>query len=1025
MSLDSHRLAILTDKEIEALYGLPRFTEEERPLYFELSGPERGEVATHTTSVAVHLILQLGYFKARQQFFAYDPVAVSEDLRYIRERYFPSRTLPPLSPLSKPTHLSLQPIILSLCGYRLCDSKAREELERKAERSALLSAQPLFLLREVLQYLTSQRRVAPPYTVLQDMVGRVVTQERNRITRLLEQALTPDIQKQIDALLQADENVYRLRTLKQEAQDFSYKALRQEVERRKVFEPLHLFAKSFLISTGISQESGKYYASLVTFYTVYKLQRMAPETTRLYLLCFAYHRFRQINDTLVEAFIHLVDQYEGQAKQAAEEARQRALAEMSEHLQAAGQVLGLFVDDSIPGDAPFAVVKEKAFALLDPERFAVVSDYMRNVDFDKPHWEWNYYASLSLTFKRNLRHLFADLDFGGRVEDAPLLEGVVFLQGQLRQDKSLRQVTPALFPTAIISNKLQRYLFTRTATKEKHLEVDRYEFLIYRLLRNALEAGDLFVQDSIEFRRFEDDLIHDTRWQDRDTILQEIGARVLLTPIEETLRAFQDALEARLISVNKRIADGKNKYIKVTGPAAKRRWTLLYPKEEEPTNSPFYDRLPGIGIADLLWFVAEQTQFLGAFTHVLDRYVKQAPEPHELLASIVALGTNMGPWKMAEVSGLSHPSLMTTARNYLRLETLHAANDAISNAIARLAIFSLYDIDNIVHSSSDGQRMETQIDTFNARHSPKYFGLQKGVSAYTLVANHVPIHAKIIGAHEHESHYVFDLLYNNTSDIKPERHSTDTHGTNQVNFFLLHVFGYRFAPRYRDLRKKMDTIVGFKAPGQYKDGLVRPAHKVNTARIVREWPNIQRILASLAQKDVTQATIVRKLASYERQNQTKKALWELEDICRTLHILELIDDVQLRQNVQKALNRGEAYHRLRRAVAYVNGGKFRVKTEAEQQIWNECSRLLTNAILYYNTALLSKVYEQKVAAGDQEAINLLRSISPCAWQHVNLFGSIEFSQRISDVDLDALAARYTDPAFWSKVLQDANEDMLD
>ena len=182
-----------------------------------------------------------------------------------------------------------------------------------------------------------------------------------------------------------------------------------------------------------------------------------------------------------------------------------------------------------------------------------------------------------------------------------------------------------------------------------------------------------------------------------------------------------------------------------------------------------------------------------------------------------------------------------------------------------------------------------------------------------------PTHAKIIGTHEHESHYVFDLLYNNISDIKPERHSTDTHGTNQVNFFLLHVFGYRFAPRYRDLRKKMDTLVGFKAPGQYSEGLVRPAHKVNTARIIREWPNIQRILASLAQKDVTQATIMRKLSSYVRQNQTKKALWELEDICRTLHILETIDDVQFCQNVQKALNRGEAYHRLRRAVAYVNG----------------------------------------------------------------------------------------------------------
>ena len=68
------------------------------------------------------------------------------------------------------------------------------------------------------------------------------------------------------------------------------------------------------------------------------------------------------------------------------------------------------------------------------------------------------------------------------------------------------------------------------------------------------------------------------------------------------------------------------------------------------------------------------------------------------------------------------------------------------------------------------------------------------------------------------------------------------------------------------------------------------------------------MLAFLAQKEVTQATIARKLASYERQNQTKKALWELENICRAFYILDVIDDARLRQNVQTALNRGKAYH---------------------------------------------------------------------------------------------------------------------
>jgi TnpA family transposase len=56
---------------------------------------------------------------------------------------------------------------------------------------------------------------------------------------------------------------------------------------------------------------------------------------------------------------------------------------------------------------------------------------------------------------------------------------------------------------------------------------------------------------------------------------------------------------------------------------------------------------------------------------------------------------------------------------------------------------------------------------------------------------------------------------------------------------------------------------------------------------------------------VTQATIVRKLSSYAGQNQTKKALWELDNIRRTIHILDFIDDPVLRQSVQKALNRGE------------------------------------------------------------------------------------------------------------------------
>lgn len=183
-----------------------------------------------------------------------------------------------------------------------------------------------------------------------------------------------------------------------------------------------------------------------------------------------------------------------------------------------------------------------------------------------------------------------------------------------------------------------------------------------------------------------------------------------------------------------------------------------------------------------------------------------------------------------------------------------------------MPIFHHYDIDEVIHSSSDGQKVETALNTINSRHSSKYFGLKKGIVSYTMVANHIPVNARIIGANEHESHYVFDILYNNTTDIQPDIHSTDTHGTNEVNFAILHFFGYQFAPRYRDIYEKVsESLYGFHHPSQYGDIIIKPVRKINTNLIIEEWENIQRIILSLALKTTTQSVIIGKLSSYARK----------------------------------------------------------------------------------------------------------------------------------------------------------------
>ena len=104
--------------------------------------------------------------------------------------------------------------------------------------------------------------------------------------------------------------------------------------------------------------------------------------------------------------------------------------------------------------------------------------------------------------------------------------------------------------------------------------------------------------------------------------------------------------------------------------------------------------------------------------------------------------------------------------------------------------------------------------------------------------------------------------------------------------------------------------------------------------------------------------------------------WEYDNIIRSLYLLDYVDSPPLRRNVQKALNRGENYHKLRRAVSYANFGKLRFKTEPEQQIWNECARLITNCIIYYNATILSNLLEYKEKNGNIQDVVLLKGVSP-------------------------------------------------
>jgi len=383
---------------------------------------------------------------------------------------------------------------------------------------------------------------------------------------------------------------------------------------------------------------------------------------------------------------------------------------------------------------------------------------------------------------------------------------------------------------------------------------------------------------------------------------------------------------------------------------------------------------------------------------------KDKLDPMAIMACIIANATNLGIYKMAQSSDLHYQRMHIQMKNFMRLETLQEANDKIINAIASLPIFKYWNIhDDYLHGSVDGQKFETRLHSFIARYSSKYFGVNKGVVAYTLCANHIPVNTKIISANQHESHFLFDILYNVKSELDIQWLSGDGHSINQLNFSLLDFIDKQFAPHFKRINHKAENLCGFKALKKYKKLLIKPQHQLKKKSIKDEWDNIQRIIASLLLGETSQHLIIGKLSSYKRKNKTKEALWEYDKILMSMYLLKFIDDPVMRKNVRRALNRGESFHKFRRAIANVHGQKFRGRSDQEIELWNECARLMANCVIYYNAtllnALLTKLQKEK---GNEKLIEALKYISPVAWIHVNMYGFYAFNESKHLMDINAL-----------------------
>jgi TnpA family transposase len=107
---------------------------------------------------------------------------------------------------------------------------------------------------------------------------------------------------------------------------------------------------------------------------------------------------------------------------------------------------------------------------------------------------------------------------------------------------------------------------------------------------------------------------------------------------------------------------------------------------------------------------------------------------------------------------------------------------------------------------------------------------------------------------------------------------------------------------------------------------------------------------------------------------------------RTLFTLEWLRDPELRRRVMVGLNKGEALHALKRAVAFHRSGEIRDRSFEAQNNRASGLNLVVTAIAVWNTVYLARAVEALRAQGVEVPDNLLAHVSPLSWEHIGLMG---------------------------------------
>ena len=985
------RMKILSAAEQAAFDKPPLFDYKQRKHFFSFPNSllEKAN-RLRTPSSQIGFLLLCGYFKATKQFFlpqdflSRDIEAVANALGLPLEKFSPDD-------YGKTTRIRHQNLILDFYGFTAFDTKAESVLKLEIATMAGNYLKPKLIFNRCVDFLIQRKIQVPIFWIINELIRSGLQEHQKGLVALMNTHLSDQARTLLDGLFTTpdEQNQYRLTLLKKLSQSTKPSKIKDSIADFETLSELYQQLDSILSLLGLSHTGIQYFAGSVIRSRVFHLKRRNDNDRYIHAVAFIAHQYYRIQDNLADMFLNVTAAYHTKTTREHKDylfeqrkTQQKQIRNVVEELDtsvfASLQAIEGLADNNSLSDAQKIDQIREVIQQSKTESFEQLKVDLQQAGSSEVQYDILEKQSKSL--QNRLNPILKALTFDPIEQPDDLMEAIDYFKDK---DGVMTDKAPTGF--------LDKDEYQAVTGSDDGFRPSLYKVFLFQQVAASIKSGHLNIHPSYKHRSFDSYMIDKPRWErDKLKLMERANLMEFIDP-EPILATLEKALCKQYQETNANIASNPNLTIRSDG-SFHIKTPPLDEQELDPLQALFPER-QDVPLAQVLDTVDQHCDMLKAFEHWQQTHTPVAVSRPALLAGIMGLGCGIGIRKMARISSrMTESELEHTVNWRFSLENIRAANDQVLKAMNQMELPNLYrNHPDQNHTASDGQKFEVRGESLHASRSYKYFGQSQGVSAYTFVdERHFLWYSLVISASDRESAYVIDGLMHNDV-VKSDIHSTDTHGYSEAIFGLTHLLGFSFAPRIKGVGKQ--TLYIFKPKNKADpDWKIPPIQTINVKLIPENWDELLRLVTTIKLKENTASGIFRRLNSYSRQHALYQTLKAFGQIIKSLFILRYVNDVELRQAIEKQLNKVELSNKFARAVA-VGSPRDYVQTEKEEQeIAEGCNRLIKNSIICWNYLYMERQLEKLTDLKARE--NMLRIIathSPMTWAHINMLGEYDFS----------------------------------